>query len=400
MSSLVGQSLDGRYLLKRVVCEGKRTLVYEGQNAVTNRLVAVKMLATERLHDPKARRALLEEARLLNAAEHPCVAQVLDAGTAELDDDKATTFVVMELVEGRTLEGVLAANSQLDVAEVLRIGIGMLRALDWMHRLGVVHGALNPRHVLLPALHPADRDWDIKPAEIKIVGFGDAARATIDEQRGTPAIADAAYLSPEQIAGETASHRSDLYGTASILYQALTGDQVKAKNAPDARDKRSDVPDGMADALVKALQRDPEARPSTAQELGEALQRTKRKLPPPKPAAETKRRRDHLRAPYITPIRVMKGEWAADGRCEDISIAGMLVVSAVAVPKDAKVAVRFALPGTSRFVDEPATVRWSKSKGGTSACGLSFDKLSAPAAIALDKYLEVYGRPPVPSSQS
>ena len=76
----------------------------------------------------------------------------------------------------------------------------------------------------------------------------------------------------------------------------------------------------------------------------------------------------------------------------------MLIVSALAVPKDAKVIVRFALPGTSRFVDEPATVRWSKSKGGTSACGLAFDKLSAPAAIALDKYLEVYGRPPVPSS--
>ena len=399
MSSLVGQSLDGRYLLKRVVCEGKRTLVYEAQNAVTNRLVAVKMLATERLHDPKARRALLEEARLLNAAEHPCVVQVLDAGTAELDDDKATTFVAMEMVEGRTLEGVLAANGRLDVPEALRIGIGMLRALDWMHRLGVCHGALNPRHVLLPALHPADRNWDVKPAEIKLVGFGDAARATIDEARGTPTIAEAAYLAPEQIAGEPVTPESDLHSTASILYQALTGEQVKATNAPDVRDKRGDVPDGMANALTKALQRHSEARPHSAQELGEALQRTKRKLPPPKPAVDKKRRRNHLRAPYITPIRVMKGEWAADGRCEDVSIAGMLIVSAGPVPKDAKVVVRFALPGTSRFVDEPATVRWSKSKGGTSACGLSFDKLSAPAAIALDKYLDVYGRPPVPGSQ-
>jgi len=398
MSSLVGQSLDGRYQLKRVICDGKRTLVYEGQNAVTNRLVAVKMLAVERLHDPRARRALLEEARVLNAAEHPCVVQVLDAGTAELDDEKATTFVTMELVEGRTLEGVMAANAQLDLPEVLRVGIGMLRALDWMHRLGVCHGALNPRHVLLPGVHPADRHWDVKPSDIKLVGFGAAARATLEDGPLKPAIADAVYLAPEQIAGEPATKESDLYAAACILYEALTGDQVKGKNAPDARAKRSDVPDAMAAAIAKALQRDPEARHQSAQELGEALQRTKRKLPPPKPAVEKKRRRSHLRAPYITPIRVMKGEWAADGRCEDVSIAGMLVVSAIAVPKDAKVIVRFALPGTSRFVDEPATVRWSRSKGGASACGLSFDKLSAPAAIALDKYLDVYGRPPVPSS--
>ncbi|MCA9620958.1 MAG: protein kinase, partial [Myxococcales bacterium] len=179
MSSLVGQSLDGRYLLRRVISSGSKAVIFEGQHTVTNRLVVVKILSEDRFDDPKARHALLEEARMLTVVDHPCILRVVDAGTAELDDDVATAFLATELVEGRTMEGTVAARGALELSEGLQLGLTLLRAIDWMHRLGLVHGALNPRHVIVPGLHPADRGWDLRAPDARLLGFGAAARAAV-----------------------------------------------------------------------------------------------------------------------------------------------------------------------------------------------------------------------------
>jgi eukaryotic-like serine/threonine-protein kinase len=396
MSALVGQSLDGRYVLRRAIAYGKRTVIYEAQNAVTNRLLAVKLLTSEHRADADARRALLEEGRMLVAAQHPCVVEAVDAGTAELSDDETTAFVAMEMLEGRTLEGLIAARAPLDPPEVLRIGIAVLRALDWMHRVGLVHGALNPRHLLLPAVHPSDQHWEVKAGDPKLLGFGSAARAATADTRSAE-IADAAYLAPEQLAGTSATAQTDLYSLAVMMHEALTGERPQ-KKSDGAEAVVEGLPEGMMDALAAALKPSRSERPSSAQELGELLQKSKRKLPPPKPKTDASLRRRHLRAPYITPVRLIQGERTLDARCEDISHAGMLIVSTAQLPKEANLVVRFALPGTSRFVDVRSMVRWSRgSNQSACASGLSFGKLSPAATSALDKYLEVYGVAPVAS---
>jgi eukaryotic-like serine/threonine-protein kinase len=254
-----------RYRIERTLGRGGMAAVYLAHDEELQRPVAVKVLAEHLGNDETFRLRFLREARLAGRLSHPNVVQVYDAGETD-----GRPFIVMEYVPGRTLAdcGKLAPQRAVD------LGLQACAGLQHAHDRGLVHRDVKPGNLLL-------RDDDV----LKIADFGiaRAAETTRHTQVGT-ILGTAAYLAPEQIAGEDATPASDLYSLAAVLYELLTGrppyrfdslaelaaQQAEGVIAP-VRDLESTVPPEVEAAVMHALAREPSFRPASAAELGHEL---------------------------------------------------------------------------------------------------------------------------------
>jgi eukaryotic-like serine/threonine-protein kinase len=272
---------EGRYRLVRRIAAGGMGEVWEADDTVLGRRVALKVLVAELAADKRATRRFVREARATARLTHPNVARVYDFGR-----DGGVPFLVMELLQGETLADRLAAGP-LPPAEAARIAASVADALDAAHQLGIVHRDVKPANVMLT---PA--------GDVKVMDFGIAAAA--DETHSTTGsglYATVAYVSPERVAGEPATPASDVYSLGVVLYELLCGRPPFTGSTPalvarahlhdpppPLRELAPWVPPRLAQAAEAALAKDPARRPSSAAALAARL-RSAARLPaaPPEP---------------------------------------------------------------------------------------------------------------------
>jgi eukaryotic-like serine/threonine-protein kinase len=266
------QQVAGRYVLSRRLGAGGMSTVFLATDDVLERPVAVKLLAEHLAEDEdfvaRFRREALAAARL----QHPNIVQVFDSGQ---DPETDRHYIVMEYVDGPSTAELLREHRQLDVDETVRIVRDACHGLEYAHRAGVVHRDVKPGNLLLTA------DGILKLADF---GIAKAAEQTRITQVGS-VLGTAAYLSPEQAAGEEAGPPSDLYSLGVCAYQFLTGRlpheygsltelALKQQNEPvqPITDLRGDIPPSLDRAIRASLERDPNARYANALEMADALE--------------------------------------------------------------------------------------------------------------------------------
>lgn len=415
--SLVGAIVDTRYELRRLIARGGMGLVFEALHKFTRRAVALKLLADELRGKREIRGRLLREALALTAVRHPGFVEVLDAGVCP----EHGPYVVLEMLEGRTLDGILAARQRLSIADAVQVARQVCDAVAHANARGVVHRDVKPSNVFLARN-------ELGEETVKLIDLGVAAVAeeqlTAHDGKLTKAhevVGTPEYMAPEQLWGREVDARTDVYAIGMTLFECLTGEvpyigsypevlvQVsKASEPPRVRDQRPDVSPALAMVIETALEKDASSRFHTAGELGRALlaasglgpgrsallstvveeeeperaiKLVRRKAPrveeerpssPTVPSAPPSRRL-FVRAPYVTPVVLLPPTGSEiDARSEEISEEGMLVVAPVSLPLGAPLQMRFASPMTGEMVVLHGSVRWTREGRGRSAMGLEF----------------------------
>ncbi|MDQ6946844.1 MAG: protein kinase, partial [Actinomycetota bacterium] len=210
--------LGGRYRLQLSIASGGMAEVWEAQDEILGRRVAVKVLhshlATDRSFLARFRREAIAAARLA----HPNVVATYDTGV-----DDGVAWIVMERVDGSTLRQVLSTSSPLDPGRAVRIAIQVADALDYAHRAGVIHRDVKPGNILLT---DSDRvkvaDFGIAKAAIEAAEDADGPSIDFSDLTQSGAIVGTAkYLSPEQVNGEAVDGRSDVYALGVVLYEMV-----------------------------------------------------------------------------------------------------------------------------------------------------------------------------------
>lgn len=211
--------LGERYEIGEVIGRGGMAEVHGGRDLRLGRRVAVKILRPDLAKDPSFQARFRREAQSAAALNHPNIVAVYDTGEDALvspnGDTVVVPYIVMEYVDGMTLRQLLASGRRLLPERALEITAGILAALDYAHRHGIVHRDIKPANVMLT-----------RTGDVKVMDFG-IARAMNDvgtTMTATSAVMGTAqYLSPEQARGEVVDARSDLYSTGVLLYELLTG---------------------------------------------------------------------------------------------------------------------------------------------------------------------------------
>ncbi|GAA4625473.1 Stk1 family PASTA domain-containing Ser/Thr kinase [Actinoallomurus vinaceus] len=275
---LVGQVLDGRYLVRSRVARGGMATVYEGHDTKLDRTVALKVMHGNLAGDEEFVRRFIGEAKHAAALSHPNVVAVYDQGT-----DKGYVFLAMEFVPGRTLRALLTERGRLGPREALQVMQPVLSALGAAHRAGLIHRDVKPENVLLTT-----------DGQVKVADFGLARAETASKQTATGMIiGTVGYLAPEQVISGDADARTDVYAAGIMLFELLTGRQpydggtplaVAYKHVNETVPLPSSVIQGLPpqlDALVaSATNRDPARRPSDADHFHAAAGEVYRTLPP------------------------------------------------------------------------------------------------------------------------
>ncbi|MFD0683899.1 Stk1 family PASTA domain-containing Ser/Thr kinase [Actinomadura fibrosa] len=283
--------LGGRYELDTVIGRGGMAEVYRARDLRLDRVVAIKTLRSDLARDPTFQARFRREAQSAASLNHPSVIAVYDTGE-DIIGDTPIPYIVMEYVDGSTLRDLLRENRALLPDKALEITDGILRALDYSHRGGIVHRDIKPANVMLTRNH-----------EVKVMDFG-IARAMADSAatmtQTAQVIGTAQYLSPEQARGERVDARSDIYSTGCVLYELLTGRPPFTGDSPVAiayqHVREEPVPPSQvdpeipqwADAIVlKAMAKDPAHRYQNATEFRQEIQRVLQGQPVASTAAST-----------------------------------------------------------------------------------------------------------------
>lgn len=267
---------DGRYRLTHRLGRGGMAEVFAAEDVRLGRTVAVKLLRTDLAEDPTAKARFTREAQSVAGLNHHSIVAVYDSGE-DMVGGNSVPYIVMELVEGRTIRELLSEAEAPGPEQALIIVSGVLDALAYSHQHGIVHRDIKPANVIIT-----------HNGAVKVMDFGIAralhgASSTMTQTgmvMGTPQ-----YLSPEQALGKAVDHRSDLYATGCLLYELLalrppfTGEtplSVVYQHVQDAPMPPSEVSDAVPpelDGLVlRALAKDPDDRFQTAEEMSGLVQ--------------------------------------------------------------------------------------------------------------------------------
>ncbi|MBB4935554.1 serine/threonine-protein kinase [Lipingzhangella halophila] len=275
--------LGGRYALEDVIGRGGMAEVYRARDQRLDRLVAIKSLRTDLARDHTFQARFRREAQSAASLNHPSIIAVYDTGE-DLVDGVGIPYIVMEYVDGRTLKELLDDDRRLLPERTAEITDGILRALEYSHRNGIVHRDIKPANVMLTP-----------QAEVKVMDFG-IARTTDDSQatmtQTSQVIGTAQYLSPEQARGERVDARSDIYSTGCVLYELLTGGPPFTGDSPVSiayQHVREDpvppsqldpeIPSWLEAVALRSMTKDREQRYQSAEEMREDIQRGLQGMP-------------------------------------------------------------------------------------------------------------------------
>lgn len=252
MSWTVGDTVDGRYHLRRQLSSGGMAHVYLALDQVSGREVVVKMPHSSVAGDLTAFGRFRREIAIGRRLVHPGIQRVLS--------DDHQRYAVLDYIEGQTLRALLAQRGRLCVDEVLQIGIQLAESLEYVHRQGVVHRDVKPDNILI------DSDGHVTLTDFGIASTGGSRWVRIPQL--TNAVGTPDYMAPEQVRGELGDARTDVYALGSVLYELLTGvvpypaaeatiaaRRREPTDAPLIRRVRSDVPAGVEAILYRAVRR-------------------------------------------------------------------------------------------------------------------------------------------------
>ena len=293
--------IGGRYELGELLGRGGMAEVRKGTDSRLGRTVAVKRLRTDLASDATFQARFRREAQSSASLNHPSVVAVYDTGEETATDGSGVSqpYIVMEYVAGRTLRDILREGRKILPERALEISSGVLAALDYSHRAGIIHRDIKPGNVMLTP-----------SGDVKVMDFG-IARAISDAASAmtqtAAVVGTAQYLSPEQARGETVDSRSDVYSAGCLLYELLTGrppfvgdspvavayQHVREPAAPPS-DHDTDLPPEVDAIVMKSLAKRVEDRYQSAADMRGDIERylagrpVEATLPPtPPPTAVT-----------------------------------------------------------------------------------------------------------------
>jgi serine/threonine protein kinase len=303
----------GRYRIERTLGHGGMAVVYLAHDEELHRRVAVKVLAEHLVGDDNFRARFLQESKLAGRLSHPNVVHVYDAGETE-----GSPYIVMEYVPGETI----AQRGKLSYLEAVPLALQACAGLQHAHNAGLVHRDVKPANLLV-------REDDV----LKVADFGIARAAELTRltQHGT-VLGTAAYLSPEQAAGQEVTTATDIYSLGAVVYELLTGRapyefeslaelaaQQKGGVITPLRDLEPSVPEAVEAAVMHALAREPRFRPASAADFAHEL------------AAAPQLPADSLLATAITEPLRSRTYQSVTGSSAWLWIVGAAAVASVAV---------------------------------------------------------------------
>lgn len=266
---MVGRVLGGRYALGERLGGGGTAFVYKGRDSLLNRTVAVKVLNTQLTSDEDFVAKFRREAQAAASLSNPHIVGIYDVGQ---DDD--IYYIVMELVEGKTLKHHITDKGPLAMSQALDIAMQIAEGLRHAHRHGVIHRDIKPHNILLT-----------RDGQAKVADFG-IARATTSStltQSGS-LMGSVHYLSPEQARGGFTNERSDIYSLGVVLYEMITGQvpftgdnvfSIGLKHLQESprppRELNNDIDPRLEEIVLKAMSKEQGARFSSADEMLNAL---------------------------------------------------------------------------------------------------------------------------------
>lgn len=261
--------LAGRYEVGELIGRGGMAEVHIGYDSRLSRTVAIKVLRSDLARDATFQARFRREAQSSAALNHPSIVAVYDTGEEQVTSSSGRTttvpFIVMEYVEGHTVRSLLSGGDPVPIDEAVEIVAGVLSALEYSHREGIVHRDIKPGNIMLTPT-----------GAVKVMDFG-IARAIADSAatmtQTHAVVGTAQYLSPEQARGEVVDARSDLYSTGCLLFELLTGqppftgDSAVAVAYQHVREMPKapstitpDIPEVLDRVVLKSLAKDREDR--------------------------------------------------------------------------------------------------------------------------------------------
>ena len=214
---MLGTTIDGRYVVRRVLGEGGTGTVYEVLHATLNRLFAMKVLRADVAKDSTLAARFTQEARATAILKHPHIVSITDFGHTT----SGTPYFVMELLAGHTLAYVAKTIKRLPVARAVRIVRQVADALAAAHDAGIVHRDLKPENLFMVGHDERRPDG---PDDVRVVDFGAAKIAGAGRMTKTGIVFGTPhYMSPEQASGQPVDHRADIYALGVIMYELYSG---------------------------------------------------------------------------------------------------------------------------------------------------------------------------------
>ncbi|MBD5159697.1 MAG: serine/threonine protein kinase, partial [Ruminococcus sp.] len=265
MDKYIGKKLDGRYEITELIGVGGMAEVYKGIDVMDHKEVAIKILKKEYAENEEFLRRFRNESKAIAVLSHPNIVKIYDVGFSD-----KIQYIVMEYIDGITLKEYIEEEKVLTWKDTVHFVIQILRALHHAHDKGIVHRDIKPQNIMM-----------FTDGTIKVMDFGIAKFAREEGKTATDqAIGSVHYISPEQAGGDVTDARSDIYSVGAMMYEMLTGSKPFDNDNPVAiavmhmqdiperpRALNQDIPDGLEEIVLRAMEKDPEDRYQSTAEM-------------------------------------------------------------------------------------------------------------------------------------
>lgn len=433
----VGDHIDHRYELRRTLGENETCVLFEAAHRYTGRRVLLKILRVGDRGVDQSEAMVLRDAFALGRIQHPYLVELIDAGI-----DHAVPYVVTALLEGRSLEGLLASRGSLTPQETATVARQVALALEALHRNGLIHGDVNPANVWFVRSPLGDEHVILRNLQMT---YEPRSRRPLEGPRRRSGSFD--YRSPESHDDHAVDPRSDLYSLGVLMFECLIGKAPRDLSSersdgevPSLRVMRADLPPVLTFSVERCLKAAAAERFASARELIGSLEATQmshtvtrflssgsqpllraitplleppiRRAPTPQPALRSVpppgvptappppppvpsdapsgvSRRRVARAAYTTPVRLIGHHGIMEGRIEDISTRGVLAITEKALEVGSVVQLSFALPISGVMVQTNAVLRWVRIAPASHRAAMGFEFQVPPLSLrnAVDSYV-------------